>query len=324
MANTNGTIPKIDFAGLDPAAGAGQALWATTRAAVMDALRAHGCFEATMDGLVAPELQAAVLGPGGAVQSVYSLPASTKARNADRSFRGFINTMPRLAYESFGIDNPLSLDAVRTFADLMWPGSGNPDFCDSVHAYAEKLAVLEGMVRRMVLESLGATAESLEELAKSMVLHLRQSVYAAVNVEGGRLGLTSHRDFGFLAVISQNDVDGLEVECSRGNDGWARPLLSKRSFLVIAGDVLRVLTNGKVHSPRHHVVMAGDQDRYTSIISSYPTHSSVVRPMQEAVDAGQSALFRPFEYGQYCKFVFDPENRELAEKLEAFAAVSVK
>lgn len=130
MANCmEGSIPKIDFTGIDPAAGPSDARWTTVRAAVMDALLEHGCFVAVMDGLIAPELSAAVLGPGGALESLLSLPVSAKARNSsEKPYRGYVGSIPGLAYESLAIVDPLSTDAVRAFSDLMWPGTGNKSF----------------------------------------------------------------------------------------------------------------------------------------------------------------------------------------------------
>ncbi|KAJ1265657.1 hypothetical protein BS78_08G092900 [Paspalum vaginatum] len=193
MVSMQGSLPRIDLAvaGIDvDAAAAGHrrddSRWATVRAAVFEALCEHGCFEAVVDGdggrLTSPELSAAVLGPGGAVESLLSLPASTKARNAsDMPYRGYVGSVlpGGVHYESLNIVDPLSPDAVRAFADLMWPDTGNAGFCTSVHAYAEKMAVVEGAVRRMVLESVGATTEYIEELAKTTSLKLRLTEYAA-------------------------------------------------------------------------------------------------------------------------------------------------
>ncbi|KAL6839626.1 hypothetical protein ACP4OV_030565 [Aristida adscensionis] len=324
MAPMHGNIPKIDFTGVDPASGAGDARWDAVRAAVMDALRTHGVFEAVMDGLIAPELAADVLGPGGAVESLLSLPVSAKARNTNSMpYRGYVGSIPGLSYESVAIMNPLSPDAVRAFADLMWSGSGNTAFCKSMHAYVEKVAVLEGTVRRMVLESVGATAEYMEALAKATSFKLRLTEYVAPGVAEGRLGLPAHRDTGFLAVLTQNDIDGVEVECNRGEGAWARPALAPGpgSFLVFAGDTLTALTNGQVFNPLHRVVVAGEATRYSSILFSSPQDSVVVRPIDQTVDAEHPAVYKPFEYGEYVVLCYKPENLRMANKLEAFAGV---
>jgi hypothetical protein len=42
-----------------------------------------------------------------------------------------------------------------------------------MHAYTERVAVLEAVVRRMVLESVGATAEYIEEQAKATAEYAR-------------------------------------------------------------------------------------------------------------------------------------------------------
>lgn len=127
--NVQGSIPRIDLTGIAPAAGPSDSWWTAVRAAVMDALVEHGCFEAVMDGLIPPELSAAVLGPGGAVESLLSLPVSAKARNtSEKPYRGYVGSIPGLPYESLAIVDPLSPDAVRAIADLMWPDTGNKSF----------------------------------------------------------------------------------------------------------------------------------------------------------------------------------------------------
>ncbi|RCV21154.1 hypothetical protein SETIT_4G115300v2 [Setaria italica] len=328
MADMHGSIPRIDFAGIDPATGgtSDDAKWAAVRGAVMDALCEHGCFEAVMDGLITPELSAAVLGAGGAVESLLSLPVSAKARNtSEKPYRGYVGSIPGLPYESLAIVDPLSVDAVRAFADLMWPDTGNTAFCESMHAYAERVAVLEAVVRRMVLEGVGATAEYIEEQAKATAFKLRLTEYAAPGAAEGRVvGLPAHRDTSFLAVLTQNDIDGVEVECGRGEGGWARPVLSPGSFLIFAGDTFKVLTNGRVFNPLHRVVMAGgDKTRYSSILFSSPKDDIVVRAIDEAVGADHPAAYRPFEYGEYVVFCYKPEMIQHRKKLEAFAAVRI-
>jgi isopenicillin N synthase-like dioxygenase len=199
-----------------------------------------------------------------------------------------------------------------------------------MHAYAEKVAVLEAMVRRMVLESAGATAEYIEEQAKATSFKLRLTEYVAPGTADGRVvGLPAHRDTSFLAVLTQNDIDGVEVECGRGEGegegggAWARPALLPGSFLIFAGDTFKVLTNGRVFNPLHRVVMSGDKTRYSSILFSSPKDDVIVRAIDEAVDAQHPAVYRPFEYGEYVVFCYKPEMLRRTNKLDAFAAVRV-
>ncbi|CAO2152403.1 unnamed protein product [Urochloa humidicola] len=325
----HGTIPRIDFAGIKPAAtaagpGSISPRWGVVRAAVMDALCEHGGFEAVMDGLISPELSAAMLGPGGATESFFSLPPSTKAlyANKEKPYLGYVSSfIPGMPYESLSLLDPLSPDAVPSLAD-------NPYFRETVHAYTEKISLLEAVVRRMVLESVGATAEDAEEQARATSLRLRLSGYPAPGTAEGRVGLPAHRDTSFLSVLTQNGVDGLEMELSRGGEsgGWGRSELSSSSgssFLVLAGDMLKVLTNGRVFSPLHRVVVAGDETRYSCILFSNPGDDVIVRAVSGAVDAQHPAVYRPFEYTKYLGFIFNKEQYKNPNKLETFAAVGV-
>ncbi|KAL6846915.1 hypothetical protein ACP4OV_022768 [Aristida adscensionis] len=324
-----GSIPKIDFAGIDPADAEGggggggdeaRSRWAAVRSAVVDALRTHGCFEAVSDGLVSPELRGAVLGAGGALEALHSLPVSAKERSNNRMpHRGYLASLPGLAYESSVIMEPLSLRSVRAFAHLMWPHhtANAASFCESIHAYVEKVEVLVSVVRRMVLQSVGATPEYIDNLAKATSFKLRLAAYTPPGNAEGRLGLYAHRDTSYLTVLSQNDIDGIELEDGRG---WTPLALSPGSFLVLAGEMLRALSNGQVYSPLHRVVVAGDRTRYSAILFASPRDDFVVQAVDEAVDADHPAIFRPFKYGDYYVFCYNTHNNQrLPDNLDTFA-----
>ncbi|CAL4899378.1 unnamed protein product [Urochloa decumbens] len=242
MANS---IPRINFAGIDPAAAAGpggdSSRWAAVRAVVMDALTEHGVFEAVMDGLISPELSAAMLGLGGATESFFSLPPSTKAlyANKEKPYLGYVSSsFLTLPYGTLCVKDP---PPPFPTPSPPWTAScGSPSFCETVQAYTEKVSALATVVLRMVLESLGATAESIEE---------------------------------------------------------------------------QVLTNGRVVSPLHRVVVAGDKTRYACILFSNPRDDAVVR----AVDAQRPAMYRPFQYSDYNGFFFSKEHNENPNKLEIVA-----
>ncbi|CAN6371409.1 unnamed protein product [Urochloa humidicola] len=177
----------------------------------------------------------------------------------------------------------------------------------------------------MVLESVGAMPEDAEEQARATSLRLRLSGYPAPGTAEGRVGLPAHRDTSFLSVLTQNGVDGLEMELSRGG-GWGRSALSSSSggsFLILAGDMLKVLTNGRVFSPLHRVVVAGDETRYSCILFSNPGDDVIVQAVSGAVDAEHPAVYRPFEYSKYLGFIFNKEQYKNPNKLETFAAVGV-
>ncbi|CAL4906679.1 unnamed protein product [Urochloa decumbens] len=300
MANS---IPRINFAGIDQATAAGpggdSSRWAAVRAVVMDALTEHGVFEAVMDGLISPELSAAMLGLGGATEYFFSLPPSTKAlyANKEKPYLGYVSSsFLTLPYGTLCVKDPPFPDAVPALDGLMWQ-----PFLLTVQAYTgEKVSALATVVLRMVLESLGATAESIEEQVRTTLLTLRLSGYEAPGTAEGRLGLPAHRDRSFLSVLTHNGLDGMEVELGRGDGGW-------------------VLTNGRVVSPLHRVVVAGDKTRYACILFSNPRDDAVVR----AVDAQRPAMYRPFQYSDYNGFFFSKEHNENPNKLEAFAALGI-
>ncbi|RCV16421.1 hypothetical protein SETIT_3G136700v2 [Setaria italica] len=142
-------LPRIDFSGVDPSA-PGSGIWPAVRAQVVDALATIGCFDARYPAL-APELRAALF--DGAVKPLFALPVDAKPCNnygPEKPFPGYLG-------ESQGLDGQESLamvdapkpEAVRAFADLMWPdGGGNPSFWLQLLGSAARVAARPSMARR--------------------------------------------------------------------------------------------------------------------------------------------------------------------------------
>lgn len=116
-------LPKIDFTGLALSA-TGTDRWATTRARVMEALEAYGCFEAGYDDLT-PEIRDAIFGKP--MEDVFALPLEVKEKNvSNKPAHGYINT--HKGYETLFIDNASEPEGLDKFMDLMWGDGGNQNF----------------------------------------------------------------------------------------------------------------------------------------------------------------------------------------------------
>ena len=102
-------------------------------------------------------------------------------------------------------------------------------------SFTKKLAELQGMIRKMVLQSLDV-AEYHEEQMQSTWHLLRFSEYGAPGEETRKVGQMAHRDANLLTAVCQlNGVDGLEVETRDGQWLQATPS-SPASFFIIAGE----------------------------------------------------------------------------------------
>lgn len=311
-------LPEIYFSGVDPSApGAGP--WAAVRAEVMDALASFGCFDAHYPPLT-PELRASLF--DGAVQPLFSLPVETKRRNyygPDKPFHGYLGGLPGLdAYESLAIVDGPKAEPVRAFADLMWPESpdGNAGFCETVHGAAKRIAELEEMVRRMILEGLGV-AKYHESQNESMWHLFRMSEYKAPNAEEKKVGYGSHQDTNSLSVVCQHEVHGLEVQTRDGE--WILVKPSPTSLVVMVGNALRAWTNERLHAPFHRITVAGDVTRYSAILFSVPDF--MIQAPGELVDEDHPSRFKDYYHDDYVRFCVSEEGARHEDKLKAYCGL---
>ncbi|CBI34033.3 hypothetical protein VitviT2T_004116 [Vitis vinifera] len=77
----------------------------------------------------------------------------------------------------------------------------------------------------------------------------------------------SHSDHGFLTLLIENEVGGLQVE-HKGK--WFNANAIPNSFLVNTGDQLEILSNGKYMSVIHHVVVNNKATRISLAIANRP------------------------------------------------------
>ncbi|RWW23970.1 hypothetical protein GW17_00011758 [Ensete ventricosum] len=311
--------PKIDFSELDIAS-PGTPRWEAVREQVMEALASCGFFEAVFPQ-VAQELRESFFGT--AMKELFALPLDTKLRNtSNKPFHGYLGQIPYLSYESLAILDASLPQGVDSFTSLMWPG-GNPAFREMVCSFSKQVAVLDEIIRKMILESLGVEKYH-KTLMESHRFLLRVSEYAAappkqqqVSEEKQQLGLVPHRDKNTLAIVCQNQVDGLEMETSDG--GWVVVTPSPASFIVIAGDA-----NGRVYSPLHRIMVGEEATRYSAILFSIPEDDMVIRAPPELADDHQSPgfKFKPFDYGSYVRFCVTEEGMNASCQLDAFCGVA--
>lgn len=324
-------LPRIDFSGVAPSA---PERWAAARAQVMAALRTYGCFEAQYPALT-PELRAGLF--GRAVRPLFALPADAKRRNSygpGKPFHGYLGGLPGLpAYESLAIVDGHKPGPVQAFADLVFfPDSGanhTAAFCESVHGVASRMAELEGVVRRMVMEGLlgVAAGEQEEGLPSSSMWHLfRMSEYGAPVAGAGEkereVRYGSHQDTNSLSVICQDEVDGLEMQTRDGD--WVLVHPEPESLVVMAGNALRAWSNGRVYAPFHRVSVGGEETRYSAMLFSVPGGESMVRAPEELVDEEDGhprRRFRDYDYDEFVRFCVSEEGVRHQDKLKAFCGL---
>ncbi|TVT97765.1 hypothetical protein EJB05_56974, partial [Eragrostis curvula] len=308
-------LGKVDLRGLEPGAPG----WDEARAAVAASMLAHGCV-VVVTGDPAPALRDALF--RRALPELFALPREVKLLNMP-------GVPPHAGYfcqgvqESMRIDHAVDAGNVRAFADLFWPDRGNPLLCEAVYAAAREFKRLDNVVVRMVLESLGLpenVAASPHAVVNYMVRlsHYATQPDAATN---GGLSMAAHYDYSLTTVLMQHDVEGLEVQANDGQ--WIAVPPERDTCVVIAGELLTVMTNGRVPSCLHRVRTPSGRERFLALMSPMPaTGCTLVRPLDELIDDAHPRLYCPVDFEEYARFKYSDEGRKLGIRtLGAFCGV---
>ncbi|KAL2491253.1 2-oxoglutarate (2OG) and Fe(II)-dependent oxygenase superfamily protein [Abeliophyllum distichum] len=216
-----------------------------------------------------------------------------------------------------GIPDATTVDEVHRFADLMWP-CGNPQFCETIISYARVVSELEQMVDKMVFESYG-TQKHYESHVESTTYLLRPIKYSAPdNNISNNIGTNIHTDKGFLAILHQNGVNGLEVQLRNGE--WISVDVPPSSFVVMSGDAYQAWSNGRIHAAKHQVIMKGEKARYSLALFSF-NHGTTNIP-EELVDSDHPLQFSPFDNFGLVRFYLSGATQMTESSAKAYCGVN--
>ncbi|CAN4078185.1 unnamed protein product [Withania somnifera] len=298
-------IPTIDLckADLKP----GSAEWESTRNQVIQAFQEYGCFEVVYDK-VEKDIRKAIF---DASKEIFEFPIETKLKNlSDKPSLGYKGLFPTLpSFESLAIADLLQPQGVENFAKIFWP-DGNDEFCNIVRTFSEPVMELYAMLTRMILESLGIE-RYIDEVLGSSIYHLRFSSFKQLEAKAedgknnNKLGLSGHTDGGWLTIISQNSVNGLQFQKKDGE--WMDANISPNSYAVLAGDAFMAWTNSRLHSPVHRVTMTGNGDRLSVQMFSVPKADYIIEARKELVDEEHPVLYKQFGVEDYFAYLVTKE-----------------
>jgi isopenicillin N synthase-like dioxygenase len=170
----------------------------------------------------------------------------------------------------------------------LWP-SALPTLKPAVLRWLEEA----GRVSREVLRALAAALGQADTYFDGWFddeahTHLKVVHYPGRERAGSDQGVGAHKDYGWLALLLQDDLGGLQVE---GKDGsWIEAVPVPGAFVVNIGHMLEVATRGYLRATRHRVVTPAEgRDRYSIPVFLGPRLDAVVAPLQLPPDLAGEA-----------------------------------
>ncbi|WP_328311780.1 isopenicillin N synthase family oxygenase [Streptomyces sp. NBC_00442] len=115
-------------------------------------------------------------------------------------------------------------------------------------------------------------------------------------------GFGAHVDYGFLAVLQQDAVGGLEVRNAEG--AWIPAPHIPGTFLVNIGQMMQRWTNDHYRATWHRVQLPGAVDRYSIPFFFEPRYDAVIEPLDVCCDADNPPRYEACAFGPYVVDLF--------------------
>ncbi len=221
-------------------------------------------------------------------------------------------TKPNLS-ESFMMMHPVDLDDPRFGRPLQgpnrWPAS-LPGFRDAVEAYYQALDTTARRFTRLLARALGQPEDRFDRHFEYPTVYLRLLRYPPIPAaaEPDQFNSAPHTDYGFMTLLAQDDIGGLQVRATEAQGGgWIDVPFVPDSFVVNVADLLSYWSGGRWTSTPHRVLNnRSGTDRYSIPFFFDMSMDTVVEPLQPyAQDAKPIAGPGPVCYGNYVMERFD-------------------
>lgn len=132
-----------------------------------------------------------------------------------------------------------------------WP-QALPELRTAVLEWQSRLAAVAHRLLKELLTSIGAPADFFDAaFADRPHLHTKLIRYPGSAPSGADQGVGAHKDYGFLTLLLQDSVGGLQV---RQGDGFLDIPPMPGAFVVNLGELLEIATDGYLRATDHRVV----------------------------------------------------------------------
>ncbi|MCM1969857.1 MULTISPECIES: isopenicillin N synthase family oxygenase [Streptomyces] len=159
-----------------------------------------------------------------------------------------------------------------------WPAE-LPELREAALAWIERLSGVAERLLRELLTAIGAPADFYDPVfGDAAHPHLKLVRYPGSAGDGADQGVGAHKDYGFLTLLLQDQVGGLQVQRADGQFHDVPPIPG--AFVVNLGELLEVATNGYLVATNHRVVSPpGATERFSVPFFYNPRLDARVQPV---------------------------------------------
>jgi isopenicillin N synthase-like dioxygenase len=158
-----------------------------------------------------------------------------------------------------------------------WPPA-LPALRPAALAWIDRLADVSARLLHELLAAIGARPDFYDAaFAGHPHLHLKLVRYPGTAPHGGGQGVGTHKDYGFITLLLQDTVGGLQVQREDGTFLDVPPLPG--AFVVNLGELLEVATDGYLKATSHRVV-SPPGERYSVPFFYNPRLDAHIEPLE--------------------------------------------
>ena len=248
----------------------------------------------------------------------HALPLEEKLKiTLDRNFRGYIpiNTSTIVTSSVATVHKPNQSESLMLMHDVaaddpaaiageplqgpnQWTDEALlPGFRATIEAYVREMTGVARTMAGLIADALGVPPESIMRHFARPTTFLRLLHYPTQCEEEGLFGSAPHTDYGFITLLAQDDVGGLEVRNKAGV--WVPVPPIPDSFVMNVGDILARWSNDRFVSTPHRVINRSGRERYSQSFFFDPAMGSAIAVFPACVPAGGDAKYPPVIYGDY-------------------------
>jgi len=194
-------------------------------------------------------------------------------------------------------DDPHCQAGKRFYGSNQWPAD-LPGFRETVNEYMGTMTALGKSLLPAWAAALELPRDFFAPYFDNNYTYFRMAHYPPVpQLDENEFGLGPHADTGFMTLLPQADVDGLEVLRTDGT--WFRPPRMDDAILVNTGQFLERWSNERFRATPHRVIPPKDRHRYSVAIFINNAFEPVCDCLPTCTDAGNPPKYPTQSYWEF-------------------------